>query len=88
MIPGGPAEMVGLRKGDLVIAIDGIPIAEQGCDRPTADPDRHSAMFTVRREGEADFGEGVRDVDPAGKTTAPGPRIPPIQAMAEYSSSP
>lgn len=33
VLPGTPAEAAGLRAGDLVVAVDGRPVYEQGCDR-------------------------------------------------------
>jgi hypothetical protein len=57
VFPGTPAEASGLRKGDLLVAFDGVPIDERGCRNPWDDADNRNTRLTVRRGGSD------RDVD-------------------------
>ncbi len=50
VFPGTPGERAGLREGDAVTAVDGIPVAERGCPDPGADP-RAPRRLTVLRDG-------------------------------------
>ncbi len=49
--PGTSAEAAGLRKGDLVIAIDGTPVHERGCRDPRGDPAGQREVWSYRRDG-------------------------------------
>lgn len=46
-----PAEAAGLRRGDLVTAIDGQEAYSWGCNHPLADGGRERVRLTYRREG-------------------------------------
>jgi len=51
VLPDTPAEEAGLREGDVVIAVDGVGVYEQGCER-WDEPHRTETTFTVVREGQ------------------------------------
>ncbi len=46
-----PAQRAGLRAGDVVVAVDGTPVYEQGCDR-WKEKHRTETTLTVLREGK------------------------------------
>lgn len=46
-----PASAAGLRKGDAILAVDGVPIAERGCLPARSEPPR-ARRYAVQREGE------------------------------------
>jgi hypothetical protein len=48
---GRSAEAAGLREGDMVVAIDGIPIHERGCGDPRGDPAGQREVWSYRRDG-------------------------------------
>ena len=51
VFPGSSAEAEGLRKGDLVIAIDGTPVHERGCGDPRGDPAGQRQVWSYLRDG-------------------------------------
>lgn len=46
-----PAAAAGMEQDDLVVAVDGVPVAERGC-REVIDPAGTRTTLTVRRDGE------------------------------------
>ena len=46
VVPGSPAEKAGLREGDRITHIDGVPVWERGCREDHAEVD--SVLLTVR----------------------------------------
>ena len=64
IFPGTPAADVDLAKGDLVTAIDGVPMSERECTSSTG-LDKGSVVLTVRRGGaERDVAVEVVDLVP------------------------
>ncbi len=51
VFPDTSAEAAGLRKGDLIIAIDGTPVYERGCGDPEGDPAGRREVWTYIRDG-------------------------------------
>lgn len=51
LVPGSPAEEVGLKKGDRVTHLDGVPIMDRGCRDFDGDVE-DSMLITVTRDGE------------------------------------
>ncbi len=51
---GTPASRADIRSGDLVIAIDGIPVGDLGCEKRLArkEPSRESVRYTISRGDE------------------------------------
>lgn len=52
VLPGSSAEAAGLRKGDLITAIDGVPVHDRGCVDPFAQAAGERQVFTFLRDGE------------------------------------
>ncbi len=64
VLEGTPAQRAGLLVGDVVVAVDGTPVYEQGCDR-WKEEHRTETTLTVRREGETfDVELEVTDIVP------------------------
>jgi len=51
VFPGTSAEAAGLREGDLIVAIDGIPVHERGCGDPQGDPAGQRQVLSYLRDG-------------------------------------
>ena len=51
VFPGTSAEEAGLREGDLITAIDGIPVHERGCSDPRGAPTGQHEMLSYLRDG-------------------------------------
>jgi C-terminal processing protease CtpA/Prc len=49
VMPGTPAERVGVLKGDLIFAVDGVPVHERGCQRIYGDDRVDSHVLSLRR---------------------------------------
>ena len=65
---GLPAAEAGLRVGDVVVAIDGTPVAKLGCVRAEDDPGRTSKRLTIRRDDhELELEVGIADLLPTGQ---------------------
>ena len=64
VLAGTPAESAGLRVGDLVVAFDGTPVFERGCER-WQEEHRTETTLTVVREGrELDLQVEIIDIVP------------------------
>ena len=50
VFPGTSAEVAGLRKGDLITAIDGVPVHERGCADPEGEIAGQRRVLTYLRE--------------------------------------
>ena len=51
VFPGTSAEAAGLREGDLITAVDGIPVHERECGKPEGEPAGQRQVLTYLREG-------------------------------------
>ena len=51
VFPDTPGEEAGIRKGDIVVAIDGTPIHERGCISPSDSLQKTSGTLSIRRQG-------------------------------------
>ena len=51
VFPGTSAEEAGLREGDLITAIDGIPVHERGCSDPRGAQTGQHEMLSYLRDG-------------------------------------
>jgi C-terminal processing protease CtpA/Prc len=64
VLENSPAARVGLRVGDVVVAVDGTRVFERGCDRWNQG-DRTETMLSVLRDGQAfDLQVEVVDIVP------------------------
>ncbi|MGZ4385531.1 MAG: M50 family metallopeptidase [Gaiellaceae bacterium] len=51
VVEGSPAQRAGLRRGDVVVAVDGRPITAENLGPRIADSSGHAVTLTVRRKG-------------------------------------
>ncbi len=51
VFPDTPGEEAGIRKGDIVVAIDGTPMHERGCISPSDALQKTSGTLSIRRQG-------------------------------------
>jgi len=51
VFPYTPGEEAGIRKGDIVIAVNGMPIQERGCVSPSEALEVASAILSISRDG-------------------------------------
>ena len=49
VMPGTPAERAGILKGDVVFAIDGLPVYERGCQPMNGDQSAESHLLSLHR---------------------------------------
>ncbi len=59
---GTPAEKSGIRVGDVIVAIDGVPVHERGCSDPAGTPAGRRLLMTYRRAGARADAEVVAGV--------------------------
>ena len=52
LFPDSPAEEADLMKGDVIVATDGIPVFERGCDSTNDDAEKESLTLSIVRGGE------------------------------------